>query len=219
MAVATNWKEILETLSLYDGHGVPSPVVPAPLSEWAIPVDQLPPEGRRLYDHSIPQAKRLLAEAGYPSGFKTPIETTAGFGSDFMNSVQISLKNWRAAGVEADLKLKEMGVFITSTIFGKFEKMMIPIRGGALFPDMYLTPLHLPGRLLSSAGVNDPKLNDVTERREVLYDIQRYLSEKVYYVYGPSEKIVSAWEPYVKNFAPNLRNDYGGRLMAAWLDR
>jgi hypothetical protein len=30
---------------------------------------------------------------------------------------------------------------------------------------------------------------------------------------------VAAWEPYVKNFAPNLSNDYGGRLMAAWLDR
>lgn len=229
MAVANNWKEILETLSLYDGHGVPSPAVPAALSEWAIPIDQLPPEGRRLYDHSIPQAKRLLAEAGYPSGFKTPIETTAGFGPDFMDSVQISLKNWRAAGVEADLKLKEMGAFITSTIFGKFEKMMITIRGGPLFPDTYLASFHLPGQLLNSAGVNDPKLNemirlqrrtfDVTKRREVLYDIQRYLSEQVYYVYGPSGKVVSAWEPYVKNFAPNLGNDYGGRLMAAWLGR
>jgi hypothetical protein len=30
---------------------------------------------------------------------------------------------------------------------------------------------------------------------------------------------VSAWEPYVKNFSPNLGHDYGGRLMAAWLDR
>jgi len=39
-----------------------------------------------------------------------------------------------SGGVEADLKLKEMGAFISSTIFGKFEKMMTTIRGGALFP-------------------------------------------------------------------------------------
>ena len=28
-----------------------------------------------------------------------------------------------------------------------------------------------------------------------------------------------AWEPHVKNFSPNIGHDYGGRLMAAWLDR
>jgi hypothetical protein len=30
---------------------------------------------------------------------------------------------------------------------------------------------------------------------------------------------VVAWESYVKNFGPNIGHDYGGRLMAAWLDR
>jgi len=40
-----------------------------------------------------------------------------------------------------------------------------------------------------------------------------------YLLVGPSSRVVSAWEPYVKNFAPNLGNDYGGRLMSAWLDR
>ena len=30
---------------------------------------------------------------------------------------------------------------------------------------------------------------------------------------------VAAWEPYVKNFGPNVGADHGGRLVAAWLDR
>ena len=199
------------------------------LTEWAIPIDQLTPDGRRLYEHNVPQSKRLLTESGYPRGFKTPVETTAGFGPDFMDSVQIALRNWKDAGVEGELKLKEMGAFISSSIFGRFEKMMATIRGGPLFPDTYLAALHLPGQLLNSAGVNDPKLNelirlqrrtfDVTRRRAILYDIQRYLAEQAYYLYGPSGKVISAWEPYVKNFMPNLGNDYGGRLMAAWLDK
>jgi len=88
---------------------------------------------------------------------------------------------------------------------------------------------HIPGELFNSAGVDDPKLTemiklqrhtlDVAKRREIVYDIQRYLAEQVYYAYDPSYITVSAWEPYVKNFAPNLGHDYGGRLMAAWLDR
>jgi hypothetical protein len=30
---------------------------------------------------------------------------------------------------------------------------------------------------------------------------------------------VSAWEPHVKNYEPNNGFDYGGRMMAVWLDR
>jgi hypothetical protein len=41
----------------------------------------------------------------------------------------------------------------------------------------------------------------------------------VYYLYGFSGRVVSAWESYVRNFGPNLGNDYGGRLTEAWLDR
>jgi ABC-type transport system substrate-binding protein len=77
--------------------------------------------------------------------------------------------------------------------------------------------------------VNDPKLNemirlqrrtfDAKKRREILWDIQRYLSQQVYYVYGPSTIAVAAWDRGVRNFAPNVGDDYGGRLLAAWLDR
>ena len=35
----------------------------------------------------------------------------------------------------------------------------------------------------------------------------------------PGGRVVVPWEAHARNFAPNLGNDYGGRLMAAWLDR
>lgn len=104
-----------------------------------------------------------------------------------------------------------------------------PKRGG-VFRLLYLVHQYVPGQLLNAAGVDDTKLTemirlqrrtaDVTRRREILYDIQRSLSESVYYLLvGPSTRVVSAWEPYVRDFGPNLGNDYGGRLAAAWLDR
>jgi ABC-type transport system substrate-binding protein len=204
--------------------------VPAALREWAIPIDQLPAEGRKLYEHDPADAKRLLAAAGYPNGFKAPLETSGGFGLDFMDAVQIVQRNWKAIGIESDLKLKEVGAFVSSSIYGRFDKLMMMIRGGLVYPDPYLVHQYLPGQPLNAAGVDDPKLTemirlqrrtfDVSKRREILHDIQRYLSETVYYLLvGPSSTVVSAWEPYVKNFAPNLGNDYGGRLVAAWLDR
>jgi hypothetical protein len=46
-----------------------------------------------------------------------------------------------------------------------------------------------------------------------------YLAEHVYYVDGFSGRVVRAWESSVRNFGPNLGNDYGGRLTGAWLER
>jgi len=229
MGRAGNWKENLEIDPYGQGHGAPNPAVPAAAAEWSIPIAQLPQEGRELYEHDVASARRLLGSAGYPNGFKTIVETTSGYGPDFMDGVQVTLKNWKGAGIETDVKLKEYGAFVSGTIFGKFDKMMVGLRGAWVDPDSYLSRGFLPGQPLNSAGVNDPKLTDminlqrrtfdVARRREILYDIQRHISQQAYYLYGPSARVVSAWEPYVKNWAPNNGFDYGGRLMAAWLDR
>jgi peptide/nickel transport system substrate-binding protein len=228
LGMAGNWREVLETNAWSQGQGSPNPAIPAALKEWSIPMDSLPPEGRRLYEHDTAGAKRLLAEAGHPNGFKTPVETTAGYGPDYMDAVQIWLKNLKAAGVETDLKLKEYGAFVASTIFGKFDKLAVGLRGVGTDVDSYLR-IYLPGEPMNAGGVNDPKLTemirlqrrtfDVAKRREIIYDIQRYVSQQVYYLFDASVSAVSAWRPYVKNFGPNIGHDMGGRLMAAWLDR
>jgi peptide/nickel transport system substrate-binding protein len=228
MAIASNWREALETNAWSQGHGSPNPAIPAALKEWSIPIDQLPPEGRMLYEHSTEGAKKLLAEAGHPRGFKAPIETTAGYGPDYMDFVQVWLKNMKLAGIEPDLKLKEYGAFISTTLVGKFDKMMVGLRGGQSDVDSFLR-IYVPGEPLNTAGVNDPKLtemiavskktHDVAKRRELIYEIQRYVSQHVYYVFDASVNCVGAWKPYVKNWGPNIGHDVGGRLQVAWLDK
>jgi hypothetical protein len=60
---------------------------------------------------------------------------------------------------------------------------------------------------------------DAAKRRELVHEVQRYLAKQQYYVQIPSVVAIGVWEGALKNYAPNLGYDYGGRLMAAWLDR
>jgi hypothetical protein len=60
---------------------------------------------------------------------------------------------------------------------------------------------------------------DVAKRREVIYNIQRYLANQQYYVQMGSAVQIAVWEGALKNYATNVSYDYGGRLQAAWLDR
>ncbi len=228
--MAVNGKQVIETNPFGFGHGSPNPAVPAALRDWSIPIDQLPPEGRRLYEPDVAEAKRLLSQAGYGGGLRLPVESTGSFGPAFSDVVQSILAQWKKAGVETDLKLKEGNAFIASILGRKFEKLAMTLRGGPPTPEPYLLDAHLPGSPLNTAGVNDPKLTnllklqrrtfDERKRREIVYDIQRLCAQQAYYLYvSPSARVLSAWEPYVKNFSPNISLDYGGRLMITWLDR
>jgi peptide/nickel transport system substrate-binding protein len=227
---ATNQPEIYESLAFSQGNFAFNPAVPAAHAEWSIPIDQLGPEGRKLYEFSIPDAKRLLAEAGFPNGFKTTVEAPGtGYGPDFMDAVQITLKNWKEAGVDAKLELKEYGAFISSTIFGKFDQMFLGLRGAWTDPEAYFYRIYMPGQPLNVMGVNDPKLTDmmklqrrtfdVGKRKQIVFDIQRYLAEQALFGSNASVRVVSAWDAHIKNFMPNNGFDYGGRLMAAWIDK
>jgi peptide/nickel transport system substrate-binding protein len=232
LALASNWKEILETnaFSMGKSHGLPNPAVPAAFKEWSIPISELAPDARQLYEQNLPEARRLLAQAGHPNGIKVPYEDTATvYGPDYLDAVQVALKNWKAAGVDCDVKLKEYGAYISTIPLGKFEKMAGGLFGAWDNPDSYLFRYHMPGQITNASGVNDPKVVemirlqrrtfDEKKRREIVYDLQRYLAQQVYHLYGPSVNVVSAWEPYVRNFGPNFGHDYGGRLMVAWLDK
>src|SRR5262245_9404041 len=228
VAGALNWKEVLEANAWSQGHGLPNPAIPAALKDWTIPIDQLPAEGRKLYEYDPAASKKLLADAGHPKGLKLPVETTPGYGPDYMDAVQVQLKNWKDSSIETELKLKEYGAFVSTTIFGKFEKLAVGLRGGQSDIDGHLR-IFVPGEAFNAGGVNDPKLtemiavsrktHDVAKRKEIIFDIQRYVSQQVYYGFGPSVNCVSAWKPYVKNYGPNIGHDVGGRLQVAGLDK
>jgi ABC-type transport system substrate-binding protein len=107
--------------------------------------------------------------------------------------------------------------------------MLVTLRDGATTtdPDIYFGAL-LPGNPLNTSGVNDPKLTEMIKlqrrtfkegkRRDIVHDIQRYCSQQVYYAYGGSVSVVSAWQRNVRDFGPNIGHDYGGRLMYAYFE-
>lgn len=229
LARAVNLPEIFESNAFSLGHWVPQALVPAALADWSIPINQLGPEGQKNFTFSISEAKRLLAEAGHPNGFKTTIDATAAYGPDYMDFVQILLKNWKAAGIDAQLQLKEYGAFVSTTIYGKFDRMMTGLRAIQQEPDSYIARPYLPGSPFNIMGVNDDKLTkmiklqrrtfDGAKRREIIFDIQRYVAEEGYFGASGSAKVVSACDAHIKNWAPNNGYDYGGRMMAAWIDK
>jgi peptide/nickel transport system substrate-binding protein len=198
------------------------------LTEWSLPVDQLG-EGAKYYRYDPKEARRLLAEAGFPKGFKTPINVTNGYGPDLLDALQLAQQNLKDVSIETEVKIQEYGAYMATTYQGKFEGMTMGPNGNAWEPDSVLYGLYAPDQPRNNGHVNDPKITallkeqrrtkDLEARKQLIFDIQRRAAEQQYYVYTSSNTITGSWQPYVKNFAPNNSFDYGNRSAALWLDR
>jgi peptide/nickel transport system substrate-binding protein len=226
ISLAVNRQGILDAVA--EGVGVFNPAVPAAFKEWALPVDQLG-EGAQYYKFDPARAKKLLAEAGHPNGFPATI-SYATYGSTILvDTLQLLLKYLKDVGIDAKPIQQEYGAYIATTFYGKYESMAFGPQTPYLDPDNFLFGPHMPGELKNQSHVNDPVLGDmlvrqrrtadVAKRREVLHEIQRYLAKQQYYVYAPSGVYIGVWDGALKNYAPNLGYDWGGRVTAAWLDR
>jgi peptide/nickel transport system substrate-binding protein len=209
-------------------RGELSPAVPRGLGEWSLPIDQLG-EAAKYYRYDPKEAKRLLAEAGYTTGLKTTLTATGGYGRDLLDAAQMVQRYLKEVGIEAELKLQEYGAYQATTGQGKFEGLAMGPYALGWEPDSSLYGQYMPDQLRNRGHVNDPKLaamvkeqrrlKDPEARKQLIFDIQRYAAEQQYYVYLSSQVITSSWQPYMKNFAPNLTADFGGRAAALWLDR
>jgi peptide/nickel transport system substrate-binding protein len=208
--------------------GQPTPAIAPGLTEWSLPIDQLGP-GAKYYQYDPEEAKRLLAEAGHDKGFKTQLSFTGGYGRDLLDVVQLVQQYLKDVGIEVELKQQEYGAYMATTFAGKYDGMAIGPIAIAWEPDSALYGMYAPDYPRNSGHINDPELlsmlneqrrtPDLTARRKLIFDIQRRIAEQQYYVFTISLTYTCSWQPYVKNYAPNLSFDYGGRVAALWLDK
>ena len=226
MSMAINRQAYID--ATFEGVGSYNPPVPAALKDWAIPFDQLG-EGGQWYKHDPTAAKKLLAEAGSPNGFSATLDFTTYGSTVLVDQMQLILKDLKVVGIDAKLNQKEYGAYISTTFYGKYDAMAFGPQTPFLDPDNFLYGQYYPGETKNHGIINDPvvadmlvrqrRTLDIAKRREVIYDIQKYLAKQQYYIQMPSAVYVFVWDGAVKNYGPNLGYDQGGRLTAAWLDR
>jgi peptide/nickel transport system substrate-binding protein len=225
ISMAIDRQAIIEAVYL---RGEPSPAIARGLTEWSLPIDQLG-EGAQYYQYNAQAAKRLLAEAGFPKGFKTQLHATGGYGPDLLDVVQLIQRYLKDVGIEVELKLQEYGAYIATAVVGKFEGMAYGPLAPAWEPYSPLASLYMPDQPRNAGHVNDPQITamlqaqrqtmDLEARKQLIFDMQRYAAEQQYYVYTNSGMVTVSWQPYVKNYAPSPTFDIGSRAAALWLDR
>ncbi|HEX8966244.1 MAG TPA: ABC transporter substrate-binding protein, partial [Chloroflexota bacterium] len=206
---------------LYNGRGGWDNFIPWALSEWWLdPQSAEQGAGAKFFKYDPASARQLLAAAGYPDGLQVTLVSTPGYGDVFVQGVELVQQDLKSAGIDATIQMQEYANYIATTFAGKFEGGNTLVWGlETLFtePHDYLFNMYHPGGTRNHAGVNDTRLTamieqqmrtlDRAQRKQQIYDIQRYLADQMYYVPGVVNYRAAGYTPQIHDLFP--RSDYG----------
>ncbi len=119
------------------GAGTLSGNVPTSFGDWAIPEAEL----KTILKRDVEQAKKLMADAGFPNGrgFPKPKLIASPLYPDFPSNAQIMQQNLKEIGVDLEIQQMEWGAYVA--LSSKSENQL-GFSASTFFPDpdLYLWP-------------------------------------------------------------------------------
>ena len=171
------------------------------------PVEELPDNLRWLYEYQPEKAKELLAEAGYPNGFKCKVNIYA----DAADITSIVKEYFMAVGVDMEIVVHEGGAF-GAVIYGRQYEDLIYSYWGNADPSSALTHAHggVPSSIYAFSNVVDPLAEEYTDAVKVIVDPEERNAltraenlrqmELCWEVMLPAASGYAFWGPWLKGF-------------------
>ncbi len=199
-----------------------------PGTEWAMSPAELEklPGFWRDAEKSRAEAKRLLAEAGYPNGFKVVLKNR-NVRLPYQDWAVFAIQEWKKIGIEAENRPLETATwFADGRDQGNFELIVNP--NGAVIddPDVLLN-LAVTGSPQNWGRFSSPAIDDLysrqartldpAERRKLVIELQKVVLENAYYMPGLWwMRNVVHWTK-VKNFVAHPSQFTNQKLQDVWL--
>ena len=214
LMMATDFEALKK--DLYGGRGEIQvwPVSPI-YKEAYVPIDQLPESTRALYKYNPERAKQLLAEAGYPAGFKARIIVRNI--SNWVDPISVYKAMWAKVGVDLDIQLRETAVWSGIQATRSHEEMLMSSVGTTSFPIVFGNYSFRGSQFENASYINDPpgseaRLEGVYQEilknafvnmpktNQLLKEELPYILEQAYVIPLPSPFSYRFWQPWVKNY-------------------
>ncbi len=220
ISYALDRKAILQAAAA--GLGQLTGPLPPVFGDWALPQSEL----EKYYTRDLAKSKQLLAEAGYPNGFKIGLWVIPTFPTMVSNS-QVIAANLKDVGIDVKIENIEYAAWIKRIQRPNWEhEMTLNLTGGYTDPDTYwYFRYHTSGQNLNN--IDDPEINALLDegrttlnqnkRKEVYLKMSRMLLDKAIQMNLYSAEQVNSMQSNVKGFVAHPTTLYSPRFM--WIDK
>src|SRR2546427_6187476 len=188
-------------------------------------LQKLPGFGRDM-EKNRAEAKRLLAEAGYPNGFKVVLKNR-NVRIPYIDFGVFVIQEWRKIGVEAEHRpLETAAWFADGRDRGNFEVIVNGVFNYMDDPDLFLER-YTTGDTNNWGRFSDPRIDDLfarqtraldpAERKRLVNELEKIVLENAYHIPGLwwSRSVVH-WAK-VKNYVAPPNHYSNQKLQDVWL--
>ena len=205
MQMAINNEELAR--SLYGNTADPyalmliAPVFP----DYYTPLEEFPEDVQEGYRYNPAKARELLAQAGYPDGFKQELPVQ---GEDDLTNLFIAY--WEDIGIETEMKVMEEAVY-SAYRFEKKHQIILHETCFQFNPVEIVKYLAYGDKSPGNVGnVNDPVMNkivddiqlepDPAERGRLFKEANAYAHSQFFLTVSPYQTVYVAWQPWLKSY-------------------
>jgi peptide/nickel transport system substrate-binding protein len=193
------------------------------------PITELPKEIQELYKYNPDKAKQLLAEAGYPNGFKTTIQTWND--ATLVDELSLFKSQWAKVGIDLTIQPMEIGAY-NAMANSRGHDQLIYRQQWTGSPGVLNLGPYRGKNSFNASYINDPE-GSHPELETIFKDIDQaafvdwakvnasykkvkpIVIENAYVIPRPQPFLYNMWWPWVKNY-------YGSQaafMKYAWVDQ
>jgi len=199
-----------------------------PDSKWTLSPEELEqmPGFSRDHEANLREAKRLLAEAGYPNGFKTVL-TNRNVKLPYIDLAVYVISAWKKIGVEAEHKVEESATWTQSRVNRDFELLIDPY-GSATVGD----PDEMLDKFVTGAQENWGRFSDAMidalfaqqsqemneqKRIQLVKEIDKRVLQKAWRIQGLWNTRLEVRSARIRNYEPQPSHWMNRRFEDVWL--
>ena len=226
--------------SYYGGTAQPYPLALTSYYEtgWGLPYNEWPQDLKDEYAYNPTDAKKLLADAGYPNGFKTNIVADA---AGDMDILQVVKSYFAAVGIDMDIRPLDSSSWLAFVQVGhKQDQIAFRVSGslGLTYEPIRQLYRFQAGYALNFEMVNDPVFNafqpnamsttSIDAMKKVVRDANEYVARQHFAISLVQPNSFALCQPWLKGFndqygavsgtgtGPSYLGFYAGRF---WIDQ
>ncbi|MEK7681309.1 MAG: ABC transporter substrate-binding protein, partial [Chloroflexota bacterium] len=223
--MAIDRKQAVTTVT--QGLGTADGVLPPSVSALGPAELKNVPGWREPKSLDVEEARKLMAEAGYPKGFTTDVFRKTG--ADYEALVVFLKDQWGKIGIEATNSTRPGAAFFDFVYARSYQSMVDRHVFAPVTPDTILAQYYRSGSARNFADITDKKLDemidrqmstlDPQERKKQLKAIETYLYDNGLATVISWGSYSQVWQKWVRDFVPGETTFNNVRLETVWLDR